>query len=622
MRVIIASCVATGMAAMAQAEPQITAVTLSTAGLALISATAPMDADGLSMTVRRADIDDFLKSLRLSDPAGGVPVLTMTGPGGLADTFAALPFGPEAVTDLRALIDAMPGAPAQVERRGTALEGRIMGSRDVPCTIEGQAGCAALTLRLADGTLRQIALDEATSLRFADAADNAALERALRALRAGTSGQMVPLRLSGSIAEPREIALGWLQPAPVWKTAWRAETTAQGVELTGWAVLENTTGQDWRDIELTLATGAVQALQVQLYDRLEAPRKLAEPMIEPEMLAAAPMARSAAFEAAFDIATPQMEDTTSFSRFTLPQAVTLQAGEMISLPFLRDTLRDAWLTVYRGGQGQMHPVHAIEIINPLPLRLPAGVMTLYQDGHGHAGDAMIPELPPNAREMVEFARDTAIRVREHSEDAQTVLRARVVDGVLLAQTRLERRTSYRIEGAADGPRVLTLAHPHRAGWQIETEGGADLLAETRFALMLEEGRIKTFPVLETRITETRIALLDLDDAALDIWMQRISDDDTIALLARLQELRRAQSQTRREIARLQDQEAELIADQDRLAGLIVQLGDDSPATAQRRARVDAIDTQIEDNRAARREASDQLDRLEDALHDLIRSAAP
>lgn len=495
-----------------------------------------------------------------------------------------------------------------------------MGSRDVPCPTEGQSGCAALTLRSGDGTLRQIALDDATSLRFADAADNTALDRALTALRDGASGQMLPLRLSSNISQPREITLGWLQPAPVWKTAWRAETTEGGLELTGWAVLENTTGQDWQDIELTLATGAVQALQVQLYDRLEAPRRLAEPMIEHDMLTAAPVARRA--ESAFDIATPEMEDSTSFSRFTLPQAVTLQAGEMISLPFLRDTLPDAWLTLYRGGQGQAHPVHAIDITNPLPLRLPAGVMTLYEAGRGHAGDAMIPELPPKAREVVEFARDTAIRVREDSAEAQSVLSARVVDGVLVAQTRLERQTSYRIEGAADGPRALTLAHPHRAGWQIETEGGEEMLAETRFTLELEEGQIKSFPVLETRITETRIALLDLDDAGLDLWMQRISDDDTIALLERLQELRRAQTRTRREIAQMQAREAELIADQERLVGLIVQLGDDSPATVQRRARVDAIDAQIEDARTARRAASEQLDRLENALRDLIRNTTP
>ena len=622
MRVVLVSCVATSLAVTAQAEPQIRAVTLSTAGLALISASAQMEADGLSLSVRRSDIDDFLKSLRLSDPAGGVPVLTMTGPGGVADTFAALPFGPEAVGDLRALIDAMPGAPVHVERRGTTLEGQIMGSRDVPCPTDGRSGCAALTLRLDDGTLRQITLDDATSLRFADAADNAALDRALTALRDGASGQMVPLQLSSSLSEPREITLGWLQPAPVWKTAWRAEATEDGVELTGWAVLENTSGQDWQDIELTLATGAVQALQVQLYDRFDAPRRLAEPMIEPEMLTSAPMARSAAFEAAFDVAMPEMEDSTSFSRFTLPQPVTLQAGEMISLPFLRDTLPDAWLTLYRGGQGQAHPVHAIDITNPLPLRLPAGVMTLYEAGRGHAGDAMIPELPPNAREVVEFARDTAIRVREDSAEAQSVLRAQVVDGVLVAQTRLERRSDYRIEGAADGPRVLTLAHPHRAGWQIETEGGEEMLDETRFTLEPEEGQIKSFPVMESRITETRIALLDLDDSGLDLWMQRISDDDTIALLESLQELRRAQTRTRREIAQMQAQEAELIDDQERLVGLIVQLGDDSPATAQRRTRVDAIDAQIEDARTARRAASERLEGLEDALRDLIRSTTP
>lgn len=55
-------------------------------------------------------------------------------------------------------------------------------------------------------------------------------------------------------------------------------------------------------------------------------------------------------------------------------------------------------------------------------------------------------------------------------------------------------------------------------------------------------------------------------------------------------------------------EAQLIADQDRLARLIAQLGDDSNANAERRARVDAIDTEIASARAERAA-------LENALQD-------
>ncbi len=89
-------------------------------------------------------------------------------------------------------------------------------------------------------------------------------------------------------------------------------------------MLENTTGQDWDDVTLTLATGAVQALQAQLYDRLPVARKLATPAMAPVVAGAA--ARDMMFEAAFDAAPVSMDDGDSFSRYTLATPVSLARG--------------------------------------------------------------------------------------------------------------------------------------------------------------------------------------------------------------------------------------------------------------------------------------------------------
>lgn len=599
------------------AETQIRSVTLSTAGLAMIEAEGALGEGGLSLQIRRADIDDFLKSLRLSDPVGGVPMLSMTGPGGVQDVFAGLPFAPDDLSDLRGLLDAMTGAPVNAERRGTTLDGAVMGTRSVPCTVDGQTGCLALTLRSDDGTIRQIPLDEATELRFVDETDRAAVARGLDALRAASRALTLDVTLSSTRADPREVRLGWLQPAPIWKTAWRVEDDDDGLQLTGWAVVENTTGQDWDSVELTLATGAVQALQAQLYDRLEAARKLAAPMHEPA-LAAAPMARGMMFEAEMDIADVTMEDGDSFSRFTLSTPVTVQAGDMISLPFLRETLEDARLTLYRGGSHADHPMIALEITNPLPLRLPAGIATLYESGRGHAGDAMIPELAPGARELVEFARDTAMQLREDLRETQTLARARVLDGVLVAEDRIERRTTYRIEGAPEATRDLTILHPLRPGWDMMTEGGESGFDATRFTVAVPAGEIITHEVVESRVTATRIALLDMDSDALGHWSARVPDADLTRLLVQMQELREEERDLVQQIARLTAQEAELIADQERLVGLIVQLGDDSPATRERRARVDAIEAEISAGRTERTLAEARRAAIARDLRALIR----
>ena len=601
--------------AAADTSAEIRAVTLSTAGLALIEAEGQQGPEGVHLPIRRADIDDFLKSLRLSDPGGGVPMLTLTGPGGVQDTFDALPFAPEALQDLRALLAAMTGAPVEAVRRGTTLSGALMGTRSVPCTTEGQQGCIALNLRDHEGTLRQMLLDEATEITFTDTADRAAIGQGLEALRRNARALVLDVRLTSTQEAPRPVQLGWLQPAPVWKTAWRAEDGPDGLHLTGWAVVENTTGQDWDDVSLTLATGAVQALDVQLYERLDAARKLAMPQIEPAY--APEMARGMMFEAQMDMAPVAMDEGDAFSRYTLATPVSLQAGEMISLPFLRERLDEARLTLYRGGRGAAHPMIAIDFENPLPLRLPAGVVTLYEEGRGHAGDAMLPELAPGARDVIEFAQDTAVGVREDMTETQRLRSARIVNGILVTEDLLERRTRYRIEGAPQRDTDLTLAHPLRAGWNMQTPGGTPDLDATRFRVAVPAGEIVTQDVVETRAINTEIALLPLDADSLASWSSRVPDPEQRALLSQLQALRSEEAQLRRDITRAQAREAELVADQDRLVGLIVQLGDDSPATRDRRDRVDAIEAEIVQTRAARDAARDRVAEIADAIRALL-----
>lgn len=609
---------AVALPALADQPPEIRAVTLSRAGVAMIEAQGALGPEPLTLSIRRADIDDFLKSLRLSDPSGAVPMLSMTGPGGGDDVFAALPFDPEALGDLRALLDAMIGAPITAERRGITVSGELMGTRALPCADDAQSGCVALAVLGDNGAIRQVPLDDATELTFGDASDRDAIARGLAALRQAGRALMLDVTLTSTETDQREIGLGWLQPAPVWKTAWRAEDGADGLVLTGWAVIENTTGQDWDEVELTLATGAVQALQAQLYDRLDAARKLAHPIMEDALMASAPLSRSMAFESAMDIAPVSMDDGDSFSRYTLSTPVTLQAGDVISLPFLRETLQDARLTLYRGGTGAVHPSLAITFENPLPLRLPAGIVTLYEDGRGHAGDATLPELAPGAEAEIEFARDTAMRVDESLSETRNLRSARMVDGLLVAEERLERRTSYRIEGAPDADRVLILSHPLRQGWDIQNAGAERGFDDTRFRVEVPAGEVVTQEVVEQRVTSTRIALLELDQEALGFWSSRVPDTELSAMLNQFRDLRAEQAVLRREAARQREIEAELIADQDRLAGLIVQLGDDSPATRERRARVDAIDAEIAQARRARDDAEARQNEIEQALRDLLR----
>jgi prefoldin subunit 5 len=87
--------------------------------------------------------------------------------------------------------------------------------------------------------------------------------------------------------------------------------------------------------------------------------------------------------------------------------------------------------------------------------------------------------------------------------------------------------------------------------------------------------------------------LGLSTNDLAYWEGRVPTPETRALFADLRMLRAEQADLRAQIATLEQTEEDLIADQDRLARLIAQLGDDSGANMDRRARVDAIDAEIE-----------------------------
>jgi len=608
------------------AETAIRGVTLSTAGLAMIEATGTMGTDPIRLSVARDEIDDFLKSLWILDPAGAVPYVTLTGPGSFEDSFAHFPFGPDDVTDPARLMTAMIGAPLTVQRRGETWDGLNMGVSQRPCD---DATCNALNLQGDDGTLHSFVMDDALSVRFSDEADQATLTAALRAWRGSANPRRVELALGSDNETERDVGLVYLQNAPLWRTAWRAVDTPEGIRLIGWAVVENTTGIDWQDIDLTLATGSVRAIQARLYERRYANREQAldgmpapAPMIMQSRAVGAIAAEAApVFELMSDSSAAMQvtaDDGDSFSRFTLGTPVTLAAGQMMSVPFLSELLPDARLTLYRGGSGQSHPSIALSLENPLPLRLPSGVLTLYEDGRGHAGDAMIPELAPGATEVVEFARDTAVEIREESAATETVREMRLANGLLFVTEDLERRVTYRIEGALGADRDITIDHPRRADWTVSSViAGEERPDAWRWVVPVAAGERASLTVTERQPRLRRVGLLDIDLNTLAFWESRSDNPEIRETLVQLADLRGQITEAEQEQRKADGDIATLEREQLRLVNLIVQLGDDSQANRDRRARVDMIDAEIAAAQAGRESAAARVQNLRQQIATLI-----
>ena len=584
------------LGALADTPLRIDAVILSTAGMALVESRGTLGNGPLALEVPRDRIDDLLKTLMIRDPAAAPARVTLPGPGLLEDLFRHLPVSPGDTEDRSRLLAALDGAPITVTREGGRWSGLNMGVSDGTC---GAERCTLLNLMAEDGRMRQFRLDDGVEISLDDADDRRMLQSALQARRQGEHG---PLRvlIHSDDDSARDIGLAWMQEAPVWQTAWRAVDGPEGLRLTGWAIIENATGHDWQDIRLTLATGAARSLRAPLYARIMPEREEIAPAAE-EPAFAALMERDAVRAPGSAMAAPpppavavEADDSAAFSRFTLADAVSLPAGEMLMIPLLDTALPDARLTLYRGGSGMPHPDIALDLENPLPLRLPAGVLTLYEDGRGHAGDAMIPELAPGARAVVPFARDSAISVREETTSTELLREITLVGGILQVREDIERRTAYRIEGAPQADRVLSIEHPRRDGWTVVApEGGEERLDGWRWQIDLPAGAQASHVVRERQPRLRRIAVMDLDLPALAAWEARSDDPALQQRLAEIGALRRQITGAERGAAQARARIDDLREDQDRLVNLIVQLGEGSAATPERRERVDALDAEID-----------------------------
>jgi hypothetical protein len=458
-------------------EVPIRSVTLFEAGLAEITRAEDPGSGGtaLELTVPEAQLNDLLKSLVIRGEVNRARI-RLDGAARVEDAFERLPIGPDRIGDQAELLDALKGARVTVSDgpRTAPVSGRVMGVTRPDCG--GDAGCPPTLLLETEAGLLTVPLAPGRQVRIEDEGLRDRIGRALEALALAGSGSDRTVRIETD--GTGDLALSYVVPAPIWKTAYRAIGDAKGrMRLQAWAVLENVTGADWDGVRLTLSSGAPKTLAADLTSRDWAFREAFEPPA-PKMRAGlmemdtfAPRAESMmAFEVAplapLD-AGAEMADRGLDSRFTFPDPVALEAGEMISLPFLTEEVPVERTLLWRGRLTDRtgNPDLVLRVENPLPIRLPAGIMTVSDDA-GYLGDAAFPVLVSGAEAEVPFGADQRVEVRERVTTQRTERRVTLSGGLLRISEREVRTVEYRISAPAGEIPAVTIRHPSEPGWEL------------------------------------------------------------------------------------------------------------------------------------------------------------
>jgi hypothetical protein len=81
--------------------------------------------------------------------------------------------------------------------------------------------------------------------------------------------RQVLLRLDG---KRHELAVGYVATTPLWRPSYRVVVGKSGADLQVWGIVQNLSGEDWKNVELTLVAGAPIAFESTLGDAVTPPR--------------------------------------------------------------------------------------------------------------------------------------------------------------------------------------------------------------------------------------------------------------------------------------------------------------------------------------------------------------
>jgi Domain of unknown function (DUF4139) len=614
------------------------------------------------LKVRLDQVDDVLKSLVVFDDHGGVGGLDLASAEPLSEAFRPLPFTEADLQSTPKLLNALRGV--EVEVGGPrALSGRIVSvTEEVGARTDGNALPPRHRVAvMSDKGIEQFVLEEAESVKFADAAVQDAVARALKLVAANHERDSRTLRLLSKGSEKRALRVAYLAAAPVWKTSYRlvldpAPAAKQGA-LQGWATLENLSGQDWNDVDLTLVSGRPVAYKQALYraymvDRPDAPvdlggaltpsldqggvamasanapakegartfAKAAMPhrLAVPAIAALAPAPPEALASGAEAISAQQGVTQVSFH---IPYPVSVGNGRTLSLPIVDSQEPVQRVALYDPQADRQHPLSAAELVNDGKAALPPGIVTIYENGAGGAsyvGDSRLSATQAGEKRLLSFALDLKTTVEEDDSENTSLARARTARGVLTIEDLLRRRAVFHVK--ASEPRRLIVAVAKLEGGKLTEPKASDVTeSEGRYRAMFDvkAGDGQNFAVTQER-TQTRvIAIGSLDDANLELYVKSgLVDAQTRAALNRLGVLREVQADAERAIEAVQAKIDAVVADQARLKDLLGAVVASSDLQKRYLKKLDADETELEGLRsehAAREKARDDAAKAVEAF---------
>ena len=488
----------------------------------------------LNIRFTTSQLNDVLKSLTVVDLNGGkIGGVRYNSIAPLSQRLSTLRLALDGNTDRASFLNALRGARVEVHSTNSSATGRLLSIEEV--THQDKEGnelkSTELSLVSDSGELRTFDLTPATSVRILEGEMTREVGRYMALLASARDKDVRQMTISTSGEGSREVVVSYISEVPVWKSTYRIvlpQNPQAKPLLQGWAVVDNTVGEDWKNVQLSLVAGAPQSFVEQIsqpyyvrrptvelprtaqltpqtheggdeskqFDTVERYAKLtpgvaggvaggvlgslnapaADKVATPhKMRVGPPLAQTETVEVeAVNALTNSYEQSVEpqstgealgdMFEYAIKQNVTVLQNQSALVPIVQARVDAEKVTLWNANETT--PVRALWLTNSSGLTLDAGTFNIVEAG-AFAGEGLLAEVHPNERRLISYAADTAVRVKsEGASEQKPYTHLRAARGILSLTRELRETRTYTVTNTDANERNVVIEHPARPGWHF------------------------------------------------------------------------------------------------------------------------------------------------------------
>lgn len=628
----------------------ITRITLYRSGVASVQRRGLVDGDAkVQLRFTTDQVNDILKSmvvLDMSKGQGQVDGISYGSREPLARRLSSFGIDLSDQPSMSTLLIRLRGAPVRVTIDADSVTGTILGG-EMRQEIVGDAKDAINVPYINivnEAGIRSVNLNKARNVEILDKELAAELAKALQALAEHRADRTktVDVNLSGEGA--RDVIIAYVQEAPVWKASYRlvlpdapkpgakpakeTKATTESATMQGWAIVENTTDEDWQNVRLALVSGRPVSFTMDLYEPLYMPRPEVPVPTIPGVLSrayeggemaakavanrsdevrrsrgagpaggrdgaprpaapasgvpgdptgGAPMAElamdaSAGFSGE-DIATygaraqAQAQSVGEVFQYELERPVTIERQRSAMLPILAAPIESRRVSIFTVADGATNPMRGVEITNTSDNQFMPGPISVF-DGGAYAGDAQIGHVPAGDTRLLAYAVDLDVTATTKQDVMEQFRTLKFVKGVCEMTFQYELSSEYGFVNKDKArARTIIVETPKYNGYElVEPSKPTDVTPSAeRFEINAESGGKAELKIVRRMVTQRTIAITDLDSNALASYSRSGKVSKAVLdAFAQVQQKRADVVRIEREIATLDQRVSTIERDQDRI----------------------------------------------------------